>query len=475
VLDATIVNVAIPTIHRSLHFSVANLQWLVTAYSLTFGGLLLLGGRAGDLFGKRRMFMAGIGLFAVASLLGGLAQDDVWLIITRGLQGVGGAIASPTALSLVVTNFPEGPRRNRAMGVYAAMSGAGGALGLLLGGILSDYASWRWIFLVNVPIGALVLLLAPRSLHESDVTMGRLELPGAITATAGMLSLVYGISNASIHSWGSTGTVLPMGLGALLLISFVLIETRSQAPLMPLSIFANRNRSAGYVIMTCTGAAGFSVFFFLSQFFQNVEHWSPVKTGVGFLPVTLGIMVAANVVSRLVGRIGVRAPLLLGPASLTTALLLLTRLKATSSYGEVVVSLLLIAAAMGLSFVPLTLTIASGVRPHEAGLASALLNTGQQVGGALGLSVLATIATSAMRRSLAHGAGPAVAITHGYGTAFAVAAGIAGTGFLVSLLVVRRPSPVTEGRHPVVVEVPVSAVDSDRRIAVAQPVPVDEA
>ena len=220
VLDATVVNVAIPTIHRALHFSASNLEWLITAYSLTFGGLLLFGGRTGDLYGKRRMFMVGVGIFALSSLLGGLATNDVWLIFTRGLQGIGGAIAAPTALSLIATNFPEGSERNRAMGVYAAMSGGGGALGLLLGGILTSYVSWRWIFFINVPIAALVLFLAPRALNESQATSGHLDVPGALTATGGMLALVYGLSNASSHSWTSISTIVSLAVAVVLLVAF---------------------------------------------------------------------------------------------------------------------------------------------------------------------------------------------------------------------------------------------------------------
>jgi EmrB/QacA subfamily drug resistance transporter len=459
VLDATIVNVALPTIHSALHFSRNNLEWLITAYSLTFGGLLLFGGRTGDLFGKRRMFMIGIAVFAVSSLLGGLAQSDVWLIITRGLQGIGGAIAAPTALSLIATNFPEGPQRNRAMGVYAAMSGGGGAVGLLLGGVLTDLVSWRWIFFVNVPIGALVLFLAPRALNESETTAGKLDVPGALTATGGMLSLVYGVSNSSDHSWSSLGTIIPLVVAVVLLVSFGFIETRTEKPLMPLHIFANRNRSGAYAMMLCIGTAVFSMFFFLTQFLQNVLDWSPIKTGVGFLPMTAGIVVAAGLASRLVGRIGIRIPLLIGPGAAVVGLAWLTRLTVTSGYLDLVGPLVIIALGMGMAFVPLTLTAVSGVEPHETGLASALLNTAQQVGGALGLAVLATIAIDATKSKLqsssaaAHGhvsaAANAVATTHGYTNAFTVATFIALAGFLISLVVIRVPRAVsaTESVH----------------------------
>ncbi len=447
VLDATIVNVAIPTIHKSLGFSTANLEWLITAYSLTFGGLLLLGGRTGDLYGKRRMFMTGIAIFAVASLLGGFAQSDLWLILTRACQGVGGAIAGPTALSLIATNFPEGPKRNRAMGVYAAMSGGGGAVGLLLGGILVSYVSWRWVFFVNVPIAAVVLVLAPQALNESETKTGYLDLPGAILATSGMLSLVYGLSSAATHSWGSLNVMAPLGIAALLILAFLFVETRSSAPLMPFRIFASRNRSATYVMMLCLGTAVFSMFFFLSQFLQDILGWSAIRTGVGFVPMTAGIVVGAGLSSRLVGRIGIRLPLLVGPGAVTVGLAGLSRITVTSSYLDVVGPLLLIAVGMGLSFVPLTLTAVRGVRPNETGLASALLNTGQQVGGALGLAILSTVAISATKTTLqslvaaahghATGATAAIATTHGYTNAFKVGACVALVAFLVSLVAIR--------------------------------------
>jgi EmrB/QacA subfamily drug resistance transporter len=458
ILDATIVNVALPTIHRSLHFTTANLEWLITAYALTFGGLLLFGGRTGDLFGKRRMFMFGIGLFALASLLGGLATSDVWLIITRGFQGVGGAIASPTALSLIVTNFPEGPTRNRAMGVYAAMAAAGGATGLLLGGIFTDYVSWRWIFFVNVPIGAAIVFLTPRSLKEAETRSGVLDVPGALTVTGGMLALVYGLSNAGDHSWGSPSTFVPLVVAGVLLATFLLIETRTSDPLMPLSIFSNRNRSASYAIMLCLGTAVFSMFFFLTQFLQNVLGWTPIRTGVGFLPMSAGIGVAATVISRNVGRIGVRIPLLVGPTFAVIGLAWLSRLTVTSNYLDILGPLLMIALGMGCTFVPLTLTGVAGVPPGQTGLASALLNTGQQVGGALGLAILATIAINATKsraKQLAiagHGhlthRAVGIATTHGYTTAFEVATAIALGAVAISILVirspVRRPAVVTE-------------------------------
>ena len=452
VLDATVVNVAIPTIHHALNFSPTNLEWLITAYSLTFGGLLLFGGRTGDLYGKRRMFMIGIAIFAVSSLLGGLATNDLWLIITRGLQGIGGAIAAPTALSLIATNFAEGRERNRAMGVYAAMSGGGGAVGLLLGGILTSYVSWRWIFFVNVPIAAVVLLLTPRALNESKSTSGHLDVPGALTVTAGMLALVYGLSNASSHSWGSTSTLISLVSAVVLLTAFGFIERRSKEPLMPLSILKNRNRSGSFAMMLCIGIALFSMFYFLTQYLQNVLGWSPIRTGVGFLPMTAGIVVAAGLASRYVGKIGIRVPLLVGPAAATIGMLWITRITVTSSYLDILGPLVVIALGMGFSFVPLTLAAVSGVESNEAGLASALLNTMQQVGGALGLAVLATVAIDAANAKfqslhqttiLARN----VATTHGYTTAFLLAAGISFLGFLISLIVIRVPTRAPEAAN----------------------------
>jgi EmrB/QacA subfamily drug resistance transporter len=449
VLDATVVNVAIPTIHHALHFSPTNLEWLITAYSLTFGGLLLFGGRTGDLYGKRRMFMIGIAIFAVSSLLGGLATNEIWLIITRGLQGIGGAIAAPTALSLIATNFAEGRERNRAMGVYAAMSGGGGAIGLLLGGILTSYVSWRWIFFVNVPIAAVVLFLTPRALNESQSSSGHLDVPGAITVTGGMLSLVYGLSNASSHSWGSTATIVSLVGAVVLLTTFGIIEQRSTEPLMPLTIFKNRNRSGSFAMMLCVGIALFSLFYFLTQYLQNILGWSPIRTGVGFLPMTAGIIVSAALASRYVGSLGIRIPLTIGPAAATIGMLWITRITVTSSYLDILGPLIVIALGMGFSFVPLTLAAVSGVEPNEAGLASALLNTMQQVGGALGLAVLATVAIDAAK-SKYHSLNATttvaknVATTHGYTTAFFVAAGISFVGFVIAVSVIRAPTNVPE-------------------------------
>lgn len=392
VLDATVVNVALPSIREDLDFSRENLTWVVTAYSLAFGGLLLFGGRTGDLFGRRRMFMIGIAIFSVASLVGGFANGEAMLIIARAAQGLGGAIAAPTALALLATTFTEPAARARAFGVFAAMAASGGALGLLLGGVLTDYASWRWALFINAPIGAIVLFMAPRVLNESQGSGTKLDLPGAVSVTAGMSTLVYGLTKAADDGWGSTTTVVTLAVAAALLVAFVIIEHFSEHPLMPFHIFANRNRTGAYLIMLFLAAALFTTFYFLAQYLQNVHGWSPFHTGVGFLPMPATIMfMSIVVVRRLVPKIGIRPFLTVGPILAIAAMVSFSQLDASSSYWPFLGSILLLGVGMGCSFVPLTMTAVNGVEPHETGLASALLNTGQQVGGAIGLAVFGTI------------------------------------------------------------------------------------
>ena len=392
ILDATVVNVALPRIRHDLDFSLDNLTWVITAYSLTFGGLLLFGGRTGDLFGRRRMFMIGVGLFAGASLVGGFANSESMLIIARAFQGAGGAIAAPTALALLATTFTEPAARSRAFGVFAAMGASGGALGLLLGGVLTDYASWRWALFINAPIGAIVLYLTPRVLNESQGSGKKLDLPGAITVTAGMSTLVYGLTKAATDGWGSTTTIVTLGISAALLIAFVVIERGSTHALMPFRIFADRNRTGAYLIMLFLAGAMFTTFYFLAQYQQNVHGWSPFRTGLGFLPMPATIMfMSLVVVRRLIPKIGIRPFLTAGPAFAIAGMVAMSRLDASSGYLEFVGSLLLLGLGMGCSFVPLTMTAVNGVAPHETGLASALLNTGQQVGGAIGLAAFGTV------------------------------------------------------------------------------------
>jgi EmrB/QacA subfamily drug resistance transporter len=416
VLDATIVNVALPHIQTALGFSGTGLEWVVNAYALAFGGLLLLGGRSGDLLGRRRVFIGGILLFTVASLVGGFATSQAWLLSARVVQGIGGAFAAPTALSLIAVTFPEGKPRNRAMGVYAAMSVAGSAVGLVAGGLLVSYASWRWVMFVNVPIGVLVALAAPRVLGESERRRGSFDLPGAITATIGLAALVYGLSNAAtsqngVSHWGDTKVVASLVAAVVLLVAFAIIEVRSKHALMPIRVLANRNRSGSYLIMLCLGTAMFGMFFFLTIFVQTVWGYSAIKAGVAYLPMVAMIMLASGIASQLVPRIGARPLMLTGSVIGTGGMFWLSRLTEHSTYvGGLLGPTMVTAAGLGLLFVPISLVALSKVDDSDAGVASSLLNTGQQVGGSIGLAVLGTVAWSAVANSVKSQA-PAAAAT----------------------------------------------------------------
>jgi EmrB/QacA subfamily drug resistance transporter len=478
VLDATIVNVALPDIQKALGFSGTGLEWVVNAYALTFGGLLLLGGRAGDLLGRRKVFIAGIILFSVASLLGGFANSQAWLLAARAIQGVGGAIVAPTALSLVTTTFPEGPPRNRAVGVYAAMSIAGAAVGLIAGGLLTTYLSWRWVFFVNVPIGVAVLLAAPRVLGESSRHRGRFDLPGAITGTVGLAALVYGLTSAAttpngVSHWGDTKVVASLTAAVVLLVSFVVIEARSRHALMPLRIFDNRNRSGAYLVMLCVGTAMFGMFFFLTVFVQNVWGYSALKTGVAYLPMVAAIMVMAGVSAQLVPRIGARPLLLAGSAIGAGGMYWLSRINEHSTYTSGLLGPLIVTAVgLGMLFMPVTLVALSKVDDRDAGLASSLLNTGQQVGGSIGLALLGTVAWTAVADSVRsqtaaaaaraghglHGAASgasakaiyAHALSVGFSKGFLVSAGITLLALIVTIVTIRVRREDLSGVNPMV-------------------------
>jgi EmrB/QacA subfamily drug resistance transporter len=444
VLDATIVNIALPSIQKALQFSATGLEWVINAYALTFGGLLLLGGRAGDLFGRRRMFVVGIVVFTLGSLAGGLATSATWLIIARAAQGIGAAIVAPTALSLIADTFREGPDRNRALGVYGAVAGAGGALGLLLGGVLTSFASWRWVLFVNVPIGIVLAFVAPRVLAATAGRDGRLDLPGALTVTGGMVSLVYGLSHAATNGWTDTVTVGTLGLAGVLLLIFVAIEARSRHALMPFAIFAQRNRDGAYVLSLVIGVAVFGVFFFLTQFVQNILGFSPLAAGVAFLPLTAAIIITAQVVARLVGRFGPRPFITIGPLLVASGLFWLSQINDQTTYLTGLVGpMLLIAIGMGNIFVPLTLMAVAGSTPAESGLASALLNVGQQIGGSIGIALLGTIAATATKNQLVGVLPTHTAVNHalaaGYAAGFQIAVLIALFGFVVALAVFRTP------------------------------------
>jgi EmrB/QacA subfamily drug resistance transporter len=406
VLDATIVNVALPHIQGALGFSGSNLEWVVNAYALAFGGLLLLGGRAGDLLGRRRIFIAGIVLFSLASLLGGFATDQAWLLAARAAQGVGGALAAPTALSLIAVTFAEGPPRNRAMGVYSAMSVAGGAVGLIAGGLLVQYLSWRWVFFVNLPIGLVIALAAPRVLPESSRRRGAFDVPGAITGSLGLGALVYGLSNAAtspqgVSHWGDTTVIVSLAAAAVLLVAFGFIEVRSRNALVPVRVLRSRDRSGSYLISLCVGTALFGMFFFLTLFLQDVWGYSALGTGLAYLPMVGVIMVASAVGAQLVPRIGARPLLLAGSVVATGGMFWLSRINEHSHYASGLLGpMMLTALGIGLIFVPASLVALTKVADEDAGIASSLLNTGQQVGGALGLAVLGTVAWSAVANSL---------------------------------------------------------------------------
>ncbi len=446
VIDAAIVNVALPSIGTHLHFSRDDLSWVVNAYTLTFGGFLLLGGRLADLLGRRRMFMGGLVLFSLASFAGGLAQSEPWLITARAVQGLGAAIVSPAALSIITNTFAEGSERNRALGIWGAVAGAGGAAGVLLGGILTSGLSWRWVLFVNVPIGITAALLAPRFLAESRAEDGAntFDFPGAVTVTAGLSLLVYAVVDAVNSGWGSTATILRLAGAAALLVAFVLIELRTRDPLMPFSIFRLRTLRGANIVGLLIGMSLFSMFFFISLYLQDVLHFSPIKTGISYLPLAVGIIISAGVASQLVTRFGFKPPLIAGLLLIAAGLLWFAQVPGTggSYWADILGPSLLAAVGLGFSFVPVTIAAVSGIKPHEAGLASGLINTSQQVGGALGLAILATVANSRTQDLFHSGVHTAsIALTKGYDRAFLFGAGFAIAGaILAAVLISSRDS-----------------------------------
>jgi EmrB/QacA subfamily drug resistance transporter len=462
VLDATIVNIALPHIREALNFSTTSLSWVLNAYTLTFGGFLLLGGRAGDILGRRRVFIAGILLFSLASLLGGLATTSGWLLAARALQGVGAAIASPTALALITTNFAEGPQRNRAFGVFAAVSGSGAAIGLLAGGMLTSWLSWRWVLFVNVPIGILLAMLAPLYITESERQPGRFDISGAMTSTAGMAALVYGFIRSAQEGWSDAWTIASFAAAAVLLASFFLIERRTRQPITPLHLFRDRDRAGSYVIMLALAAALFGMFFFLTLFVQDVLGYSPLKAGFAFLPVTVALIFTAQVAARTLPRLGPKPLMTAGAVLAVIGLAWVSQISVSSGYVDGILGpMLIFGLGMGLLFVPLTIVAVSGVAPRESGAASSLLNVMQQVGGALGLSILVTVfgtasrneatnqvarffadATPQLRAQFAQtGQLPAPyaanILAHGISTAFLLAVAFAVLALAVSVVVVR--------------------------------------
>ncbi len=459
-LDVSIVNVALPSMRASLGFSQTGLQWVVNAYTLTFAGFLLLGGRAADLFGRRRIFILGLAMFSAASLIGGFAQNQATLIGARAIQGLGGAVLSPATLTILTTTFAEGRARSRALGIWSAVAGAGGATGALLGGILTNYLSWRWILFVNVPIGVGALVAARAFLVESrsEGDDRSLDFAGALTVTAGLVALVYAIVRTDQYAWTSWQTLTTLAIAVGLLASFVYIEARvARHPLMPLQLFRLKSVTGANVVMFFIAGAMFAMWFFLSLYMQNVLGYSPLVAGLGFLPQTAAIVVGAAVSSRLVTRLGPRPILVVGTAMSAGGLLWLSQISATGSYvGDLLVPSVMITLGLGLSFTPVTVAATSGVPGHEAGLASGLVNTTRQVGGSIGLAALATIAAdrthSYLARALSAGGHPGGIVVHqamtaGFSRAFAVSAVIALAATFATALIpaVRRtPQPMLD-------------------------------
>jgi EmrB/QacA subfamily drug resistance transporter len=446
VIDASIVNVALPSIGAHLHFSRDDLTWVVNAYTLVFGGFLLLGGRLADLLGRRRMFVIGLVVFSLGSFAGGLAQSEAWLIVARAAQGFGAAIVSPAALSIITTTFAEGAERNRALGIWGAVAGAGGAAGVLMGGILTSGLSWRWVLFVNVPIGLAAATLAPRLLAESRAEHGAesLDIPGAVTVTAGLALLVYAVVDAVNVGWGSTGTILRLCGAAALLATFVAIERRQPHPLLPFSILRLRTRRGAILVGLSISMSLVGMFFFISLYLQDVLNYSPIQTGIAYLPLAFGIIISAGIASQLVTRVGFKPVLTAGLLLIAVGLAWFSRVPAPGgSYSANVLGPALFAAfGAGFAFVSVTIAAMTGTRPHEAGLASGLINTAQQLGGALGLAILATLANSRTQSLLHAGVhSSAVALTKGFDRAFLVGSGFAAAGaILTTVLISSRDS-----------------------------------
>src|SRR5690348_15593806 len=457
ILDVAIVNVALPSIKSDLGFSRTGLQWVITAYAILFGGALLLGGRLADLLGRRRMFIAGLALFSASSLLCGFAWSSGSLVGFRALQGVGGALLAPAALALLMTTFAEGRERNRALGIYGAASGSGAAAGVLLGGVLTSYFGWSWIFFVNVPVAIVAIALTPVLLRESraDLAHRHFDLAGAASVTSGLMLLVYGLTRATSDGWTSPITLGMLGGAAALIAAFVVIESRSRSPLLPLRIFRLRALSGANVTMALVGAVTFSEFFLLTLYVQDVLHYSAVQSGVAFVAFALSVVVASNLAQSVIGRIGVRATLMMGLALATVSVGLLTRVPVDGHYfWDLFPAFVLGGTGLGFSFVPVTIAALTGVERADAGVASGLVNTSRQIGGAIGLAAISTIAASAAA-SYAHTHGVSVAsasaTVSGFQTSFVVLGGMLVAAFVVAAVFL-RPARETVAEPVEVVE-----------------------
>jgi len=437
ILDLTVVNIALPSIAHGLGFSAAGLSWVLNAYTLTFGGLLLLGGRAGDILGRRRVFVAGIVLFTAASLAGGLAQSAGLLLAARAAQGVGGAIASPAVLAMITASFADGRDRARALGIYTAVVMGGGSLGLVLGGVITEWVSWRWVLFINVPIGVLVAIAAPMFLPETPRQPGHFDIAGALASTAGMVSLVYAIIRAAADGWSDPVTLAAFAAAVILLAGFVWHESRARQPITPLRLFADRRRAGSYLTRLLIVAGMFGMFFFLTQFVQEILGFSPLRAGISFLPMTAALFGVSRLAPRLVSRYRPWTLMVTGMLPVVAGMAWLSRIEPGTGYlAGVLGPMVLIGAGMGVVFVPLTMASLSGVRPEDSGAASSMVNVMQQVGGSLGLAVLVTAAGNAV----GHGAGQA-AVVHGMSRAFTLAAALDVLALLVVLTVMRTAPP----------------------------------
>jgi EmrB/QacA subfamily drug resistance transporter len=450
ILDMTVVNIALPSIARGLHFSEPNLSWVLNAYTLTFGGLLLLGGRAGDILGRRRVFIAGIVLFTAASLAGGLATSAAWLLAARAAQGVGGAFASPAVLALIAASFAEGRERTRALSIYTGVAMGGGSLGLVLGGVITEWVSWRWVLFVNVPIGIAVALTAPAFLPESQRQPGRFDIGGALTSTLGMTSLVYGFIQAASHGWGDRMALAAFASAAVLLTAFLVNESRAVQPITPLRLFADRGRSGSYATRLLLVAGMFGMFYFLTQFVQDILGFSPLEAGFSFLPLTAALFAVSRLSPRLLARFGAKPLMVAGLLPAVAGMTWLSRISPGTDYVSGVLGpMLLLGAGMGVAFVPLTMASLAGVRPQDSGAASSMVNVTQQVGGSLGLAILVTAFATATRNAIGHPAAHLTSlaqahqqvIVHGMATAFTLAAVFDVLALLIVLVVIRDRVP----------------------------------
>jgi EmrB/QacA subfamily drug resistance transporter len=442
ILDVAIVNVALPTIKADLGFSQSSLQWVVSAYALVFGGTLLLGGRLADLLGRRRIFMAGLALFTVSSLLCGLAWSEAALIGFRALQGLGGALLAPAALSLLMTTFAEGRDRNIALGIYSAAAGSGAAAGVLLGGVLTSYLSWSWVFFINIPVGITAIILAPRLLRESraDLAHRRFDVTGAVTITAGLMLLVYGMTKATSDGWGSATTLSLIAASAVLVLAFVGIELRSDHPLLPMRIFRLRTLTAANATMAIVGAVTFAEFFLLTLYLQDVLKYSAVETGAAFSAFALTVVVVSNLAQAFVGRVGVQATLTAGLTLSAISAALLSRMPVDGHYlWDLFPAFVLGGAGLGMSFVPLTIASLMGVGRADAGVASGLINTSRQIGGAVGIAAASAIAATATATFAQDhpGESAAVAVSHGLQTAFYGLTGLLVGGAIMAVALLR--------------------------------------